>query len=523
MKVYKGDIITVNSRDDRFKYLVEDEGKIVYTGNELPQKYSDADVVDLGNGALLPTFVDTHGHFSSYAMLATTLKLDKCESNSEMIELIKERNRELPAKKTLLCFGASPKVKEEILISKKDIDPVVPNRNVVIICGDGHTAVMNSLADSKMPDVVHKTNGYDAENGWFMHESFMKAVDKILNVVSAADALQAFQEALDVYTESGFGLVCCESGTGFPLDLDIELVKWLYRGQNSGLQVRLFIQSYDIKKAKRRGITRLGGCFKCALDGSITSADAAFSEPYMGTDNNGILFYTDDELYEKIKAIHLAGLSYQMHAIGDRAVMQAARTYKRVLDEYPRENHRHGIIHATLVPDEAMDIIKKYNLQIIGQPIFMMLAAEHPEFMMGRLGEKRAEKAEPYNEFLNRGIMFSCSSDCPVSFPDGFSWINAMVNNPNEAHRVSLTQAIRCCTYNGYYNTFDEDKRGSLETGKIADMIIVDKSPYDIPADELDNIKVVSTILAGKTWKKENKRVLGTLIKGMFVGKEKKL
>lgn len=77
-------------------------------------------------------------------------------------------------------------------------------------------------------------------------------------------------------------------------------------------------------------------------------------------------------------------------------------------------------------------------------------------------------------------IVFSGSSDCPVTFPNGIEWIHRMVNNPNVPHRVDLANAIRVCTVNGYYNTFDDDLRGSLETGKIADMIILDKSPYDI-------------------------------------------
>lgn len=522
MTVFEGRIITADENNDIYRYLVEDGGIIVYVGNKLPAEYAGCPVKKVA-GALMPTFADAHGHFSSYAMLATTLKLDRAQSNDEIVSLIAQRDKELPRGKAMLCFGATPKVREGVLVSREEIDGAVPGRCVVIICGDGHSMVMNSAALAKMPASVLAMNGCDREHGWFMHESFMKGVDKLLRIIKPLDALQAFQDALDVYSDSGFGLVCCESGTGFPLDLDVELEKWLYRGQKSGLQMRIFIQSFDVKKALRRHIPRLGGCFACALDGSITSADAAFSEPYNGTDNTGILYYTDDDLYEKIKKIHLAGLAFQMHAIGDRAVSQAARVYKRILDEFPRDDHRHGIIDATLVPEEAMAIIEKYHIQIIGQPIFMKLAAEHPEFMFGRLGEKRAALAEPYNEFLRRSIHFCCSSDCPVSFPDGFSWIDAMVNNPNEAHRVSLDQAIRCCTWAAYYNTFDEKERGSLEPGKTADMMIADRDPYAVDPSELADIKVTDTYYAGRRWQKTDENVLRVIIRGMFTGRDKKL
>ena len=515
MTVYHGKIITVDRDNTLASYLAEDGGKILFVGDTLPDVYKNARVVELGGGAMMPAFADTHGHFTSYAMLAVTVKLNEAKSNAEMLEIMKAADKELPPKKTMLCFGASPKVAEGKLIEKSEIDAVMPERTVFIICGDGHTAVLNQKALDKMPKSVKKTNGYIGDKGWLMHECFYEAVDNILKVISVLDALQAFQGALDGYMEKGFGLVCCESGTGFPLDLDVELLKWFYRGQNRSAMMRIFIQSFDVKKAKRRNIDRLGGCFECALDGSITSSDCALSEPYEGTDNHGILYYTDDELYEKIKKVHLAGLAFQMHAIGDRAVMQAARTYKRILDEYPRENHRHGIIHATFVPDEAMQIIDDYKLQIIGQPGFIALSEQNFEFMYGQLGE-RVWVAEPHHEFIKRGIVFSGSSDCPVTFPDGISWIHWMVNNPNVPHRVDLTNAIRICTINGYYNTFDDDIRGSLEPGKIADMIILDKNPYDIAPEKIKDIRVVKTIIGGVEWQKENRNTLLTIIRGMF-------
>ncbi|OQA50105.1 MAG: N-substituted formamide deformylase precursor [Firmicutes bacterium ADurb.Bin300] len=522
LKVYHGSIITVDKNNSIKKYLVEDNGLIIFTGDTLPNEYKNAQCVELEGGALMPTFADSHGHFASYAMLATTVKLNKARSNTEIIEILKEADKSVPPKKTILCFGASPKVTEGRLIEKNEIDAVLSHRTVVIICSDGHCAVLNQRALDKMPEIVKKTNGYNGDTGILMHESFYKMVDNILKVISAFDALQAFQGALDTYMEKGFGLICAQGGTGFPLDLDVELLKWLFRGQKNGAQGRIFIQSFNIKKAKKRGIDRLGGCFECALDGSITSSDAALYEPYEGTDNRGILFHSDEELYDKIKNIHLAGMAFQMHAIGDRAVIQAARTYKKILEEYPRENHRHGIIHATFVPEEAMKIIEEYGIQIIGQPAFIELSEENYDFMYGKLGE-RVWIAEPHNEFIERGVNFSASSDCPVTFPDGLSWIHWMVNNPNTKHTVDLTNAIRVCTVNGYFSTFDEHNRGSLEVGKIADMVLLDKSPFEVAPSEIKDIKVLGTYFKGKQWSRENRNVIFTLLRGMLINKSAKL
>lgn len=519
MKVFKGAIITVDKTNRVANYLVEDGGKILYVGDKLPEEYRTEKVIEL-NGALLPAFADTHSHFASYAMLATTVKLGDCKSNEEIKEILRKAHQEYPAGKTMLCFGATPKVKEGRLIEKKEIDEIAPDRVVVIICGDGHTAVLNSLALSKMPKSLKEVRGYHFDTGIMNQEAFYEASSNLTKVVNKGDALKAFQDALDLYIESGFGIISAESGSGFPQDLDVELLKWIYRGQTSGVQMRLFIQSFDIKKAQKRGLPRLGGCFETALDGSLTSNDAAMKEPYEGGDNKGVLYYTDEELFQKLDRVNRAGLQIQMHAIGDAAVEQGAQMLKKALDAYPREDHRHGLIHVSFISDSAMKILEDYKIQVIGQPAFLELSMENYDFMYKLLGE-RVFVAEPHSEFVKRGIVFSASSDAPVTVPKPLNWIHWMVNNPNEPHRLSLTDAIRVCTYNGYYSTFDEKERGSLEVGKIADMIILDRNPYETESDKLKDIKVLKTYFGGKEFVKENKNMIKVILKGIINRKVK--
>lgn len=512
--IFHGNIISVDGKNGIYNYLVEEDGIISYVGNALPDKYKNLAVTELGDGALLPTFADTHGHFASFAMLAAAVKLEKVNSNAEKLEILKKADKETPKGKSLFCFGASPYVDEGRFLNAADIDSVVPDRAVAIVSTDGHTAVLNKAALKKMPKSIRNVDGY-GEDGVLGGECFYKVVDNMLKIISPLDGLQAFQAAFDDYSSKGFGIIAAESGIGMPLDLDVELLKWIYRGQDSGVQMRFFIQSFDVKKAKRRKLPRLGGCFETALDGSITSMDAALSEPYGGTDNCGKLFYDDETLYQKMKKVHDAGLDFQMHAIGDRAVLQAARTYKRILDESPRE-HRHGIIHATFVPDEAMDIIEKYHLQIQGQPAFIEMDLQYLDLLVERLGENRCYWAEPHSEFIKRGVLFSAGSDCPVTFPNAVSWIHWMVNNPNEKHRVDLTNAIRVVTYNGYAATRDEKQRGSLEVGKIADMVVLSQNPYDCAPENLKDISVLSTYYGGKKWSPGGKSIIGTILKGML-------
>jgi len=516
MKVFSGKIISVDKNNNVYKYLVEDNGKIVYVGNELPDIYKQEKLIELGNKVLIPSFVDTHSHFTSYAMLATTVKLDKLKSNKEIQEKLREEDSKLPKEKTMLCYGASPKVVEGRFIEKTEIDNVTSTRPVVIISSDGHTAILNEKALQKMPKKLASVRGYDYESGIMSQEAFYEVVASILRVIDIRDAIQAFQDALDIYVENGVGMICVACASGFPLDIDVELMRWLYQGQKSALQIRIFIQSFDVKKAKRRGIPRLGGCFETALDGSIASGDAAFTIPYEGTDDDhGRLYHTDEELYEHLTKVHKAGLQIQMHAIGDAAVNQATRILKKVIDENPRDDHRHGIIHASFVSPESMQIMKDYNIQVIGQPGFIEMSEANYEFMHSMLGD-RIFGAEPHNEFIHNGINFSASSDAPVTFPNPIGWIHWLVNNPNIPHRLSVAEALRVCTYNGYFSTFDEKDRGSLEIGKVADMVILSDDPFSVDPSNLIDIKVEKTYLAGKEFSRSKQSAVQAILKGIF-------
>lgn len=515
MRVFQGTIITVDKNNAICKYLVEDGGRIVYVGDELPEEYRYGRIIDLGEGALMPAFADTHSHFVSYAMLSTTIKLDKAASNTEIKEILAKADKEYPEGKTLLCFGATPKVAEGRLIEKKELaEAVKSKRAVVVICGDGHTCVLNDTALAKMPKSLAKLRGCHWDTGIMNQEAFYKAAGSLIKLISIRDALQAFQSAIDLYIAKGVGLICCECSQGFPFDIDVRLIKWIYKGQLSGIQMRLFVQSFNPKKAKKFGLPRLGGCFETAPDGSITSSDAALCAPYEGTDNKGVLYYTDAELYERIDKINRAGLQLQMHAIGDAAVEQGARILQKALDAYPRDDHRHALIHVSLISENAMNILQRYKIQVVGQPAFIGLSEENFDFMYSKLGE-RVYDAEPHSEFVKRGILFSASSDAPVTFPDPIRWVHWMVNNPNTKHRVLLADAIRVCTYNGYSSTFDEKVRGSLEEGKIADMIILDKNPFGVPQGEIKDIKVLSTYLGGREFRPDSESIYKTIMRGV--------
>ena len=205
-----------------------------------------------------------------------------------------------------------------------------------------------------------------------------------------------------------------------------------------------------------------------------------------------------------------------MHAIGDRAFDQATKALKAALDDYPRNDHRHGIIHDCLPTDEGIKICHEYGLLMPVQSAFINWKQEPDEYLISILGEERANRLNPLKTFVNNGIIVSCGSDAPCTSPDPIVWMDKAINNKTES--VSIQDALRMCTYNGYYTTFDEKERGSLEAGKIADMVILSDNPYEMDQINIGKLKVEELILAGNKYESCKRGVGSAILDGLLRG-----
>ena len=516
MKCYKGAILSVNARDEIFRWLVEDQGRIVYVGNELPEQYSGAEVVDLGGRALIPSFVDTHQHFASFAIFHSGLNVMEASSNEEIAAMVADFRARSGKEKTLIAFGASPySVKERRLISREELDRVCPDKEIMVVKYDGHACIVNSMLLKRIDAKVKGLRGYHPDTGEMNQEAFFKVSDAITGSLSVVDLFSKMQEAADYEAAQGIGEVHTVSGVGFVANLDITTEKLFAKSLSNGFQVRVFPQSMDTSVATSRKLPRIGGCFECALDGCFGSQDAAMNEPYTdGT--SGVLYYSDEKVTEFCKKANRAGLQIEMHAIGDKAFDQATRCLKAALDDFPRKDHRHGIIHDCLPTEEGIRICREYGIQMPVQSAFINWKQEPDEYLESLMGKERTSRLNPIRTFADNGIVVSLGSDAPCTDPNPIVWIDRCVNNPVESERVSIQQALRMATFNGYYAAFDEKERGSLEAGKVADMVILSANPYEIPVEEIKNLKVETLLLAGQPYRSAKEGVLKAACRGMF-------
>lgn len=516
MKVYEGTILTVDANDSVAHYLVEDGGKIVFVGDELPAQYAAAPVEQLGTRALCPAFVDTHEHLASFATFNAGLNVMNARSNAEIVEMVREFAQRCKSK-TLVAFGASPySVSDGRLLSREELDSACANKPVFMVKYDGHACVVNTALLKLIDDKVKRLRGYHPETGEMNQEAFFAVSDYITGSLSIPELISNIQSAMDYLAGKGIGMVHSVSGVGFTGNLDISLERWVGKSAQSGFQVRVFPQPMDVSVAQKNKLPRIGGCFESALDGCFGSHDASMIEAYIDDiGGNGVLYYTDEKVTEFCKAANRAGLQIEMHAIGDKAFDQAARALKAALDDYPREDHRHGIIHACLPTAEGLEICKQYKIQFPMQTSFIDWPQEPDSYLASIMGEERDRALNPLRTYWDAGIVISAGSDAPCTDPDPILWMQRACNHSVPEQSLTIQEALRMCTYNGAWTSFDEHERGSLEAGKIADMVVLSENPYTMQTADLGDLRVEQLYLQGKLYQKQSQGFVAAVVRGM--------
>jgi len=515
MKVYNGTIITCDKDNTVYQYLVEDQGRIVFVGNELPEKYSGANQVKLAARSLIPSFGDSHLHLAAFATFEAGLNI----RNSESIEAIKDAISAHAAKtndKVIMGFGLSANsVREKRLLTKEDIDHVCPDRPVFIVKYDGHAAVVNTKMIENLPKKIKQLRGFNTETGIMHQEAFFAITDYVTFSVSLYKTLKNLFHAVDLLAKQGIGMIHSSAGVGFMFDLDIDLERFLARGLQNPFQIRVFFQTMRIEKVIKRKLSRIGGCFETALDGCFGTEDAAMNIPYLNDyTNSGILFYTDQQVIDFAKRANRAGLQIALHAIGDAAFDQAVKAFEACLDDHSRDDHRHTIIHACLPTEKSLEKCADLGIAIAAQPSFLMWKQEPYEYLFSILGS-RIDQFYPFKQMIDMGIMISGGSDAPCTYPDPIFGIYAACNHYVPGFSVSIEEALKMFTYNVAWATFDEKERGSLETGKKADMVILNKNPLQMEKKDILDLSAEELYLNGKKYV-ENQSTCRFLLKGIL-------
>ena len=511
--LHNGKVITIDAELSLASAVAISGTDIVAVGGEeLFDSYRSANTVDLDGQVLMPGFIDSHTHLRGQPQ--RYIDLTKTRSIEELKGQVSDKVTELGAGEWITGYGWSEDVMAELRRPlRRDLDEAAPENPVLLTRAGGHSAVANSMA-LRQAEVTATTaqpkNGVieKDENGE-LNGVIRERQDIISRLIPEPTDEDVRDNLIAILKEQlSLGITSFTHATGsieaYP---EWEYIYSLHRGSLPRGSIQVFWEDPDAMAAfgKKTGDgdehLRVGP-IKIFVDGGFTGPAAFTKEPYKGeTDYRGTLSLTLDELTKTISDAHAAGWQFGIHAIGDAAIELTIDELAAALDESPRNDHRHYLNHFTVMPSaESMDKMAAYDIAITQQPNFTYtLDGRYSAYLDG----DRLEHNNPLRTPMNHGVHVAISSDIlPIGPMVG---IYAAVTRKGmsgrvfgEEEKLTVMEALRGYTLYGAWLSFEEDRKGSIEPGKLADMIVLDQDILTIEPDHIMDINVEQTWLGGK-------------------------
>jgi predicted amidohydrolase YtcJ len=523
--LFNGKIVTV---DDAFairEAIAMSNGRIVAIGsNDLRTRYPRARAIDLRGRMVMPGFHDTHIHLRGQSRRYIDLR--ETTSIKQLQQQIREKARELGPGEWITGGGWDEyHFAEQRKPVRGDLDAAAPNNPVVLVRAGAHSSVGNSkaLALAKIDkstqdpprgliekDASGEPNGVIRERSDLymsmvppdkpadVRESLLKEVSDqlqhgITSVIQAGASVDpavvgSYAEWERLYTTYGTDLPRAYMQIGYP-----------DRDAKAGAER---LEAFGKKSGDGDDRLRVGSIGEMAADGGFTGPTAWVAEDYKGQPGfRGRAFFTPEQIHANIEAGHLMGWQFGIHAIGDAAIMMTVDAIDKVLKAHPREDHRHYLCHFTVMaPESTMKTMAADKIHIAQQPNFIYnLEGRYVDALEGkRLATNNAIKTP-----IDHGIFMAFGSDnLPIGPMVGLyaavtrKGQSGKVYGPDEA--VSMKDAITMYTRNGAFLTREEKIKGTLEVGKLADMIVLPQDLLTIAPDKILDQKVDMTIIGGK-------------------------
>lgn len=545
-----GRIVTVD-KDDTVAEAVACKGeKIIKVGTSDEIKAytgKHTKVIDLGGKLVTPGFVDTHVHFSSGGRRVRTVDLRYVRSMEALIEELRKKAETLPEGRWVEGYGYNEsKLKEKRYPNRYDLDKASTDHPISVTRQGGHDGIrVNSLGlelagiskdtpDPEPPSFIER----DPETGEPLGNLREEGAKPVLDLIAAEPVItrEEMKEGL-VKTDRLFlswGITSIQE-PGAPMDFIPMYQELLNEGRlhvrNSFLIAAPTLgRSYDRNERYQLAVdlsveagymTHFGdnhlkfAGIKLGHDGSMSAGNCAVYEPYLNyptPDNIGVVHgYTNEELGDGralaefspiVVKLHNAGMRCGIGAIGDRGIDFFLDAIEAAHRQNPRKGARHSLEHCSLPTKEALERMKRMDVTSSTSVGFgWELGDQHRGFM----GMERMKRYMPMKSFKEMGIVASGNADWPVCSANPMEGIHVCVNRTSETGQdlskvqaIGVMDAIRVYTWNGAYITFEEDVKGSIEPGKLADFAVLDTDILACDPAEIVKTKVLMTIVDGR-------------------------
>ncbi|MFD2532632.1 amidohydrolase [Gracilimonas halophila] len=503
-----------------FETMIIENGKIVDVGGSELSENPSGEIIDLEGKTVLPGLIDAHGHVMGLGYQELNVNLSGIETLEATLDTIKAYAEANPELEWIQGRGWNQTLWEENEFpTAADLDEVVDDRPVWLTRVDGHAAWANTKA-MELAGISRETP--DPQGGKVIRDRagnatgvFIDAAENYINQIvpepTEVEMELALEKALEQMARMGLTSVH-DAGMGvetWNLYKDFadagKMTTRIYamiRGTGSAfdeLSENGPINSYANDRLALRSV-------KISADGALGSRGAAMKEPYSDDPGNrGLLFYDQEELNEMVMKSVGNGYQTNIHAIGDRANDVVLNAFENAKEEYGDQGLRHRVEHAQIV--SLQDIPRFVELDLIAS-MQATHATSDKNMAEDRVGPDRIKGGYAWQKFLDQGTIIANGSDFPVEHSNPFYGLYSSVTRqdhegnppggwyPEEA--LSREETLRSFTIDAAYAAHQEDILGTLEAGKWADFVVIDRDFFEVPAIEIWQTNVLETWVAGE-------------------------
>ncbi len=532
-----GSIVTIDDKNPIAEAVAIKDGRIVAVGKKdviLKLKGEKTTLVDLQGKTLLPGFVDAHGHCLMTGIQAMSANLlpppDHTVHDIASLQAELRKYAETPvAKKYQFIIGYAyddAQLKEQRHPTRHDLDQVSKEWPVICVHQSGHLGAVNSkglelagvTADSKNPagGLIRREADGKTPNGVFEESAWWATAAKVLPKLGAAELESIALAGQKFYAKYGYTMAQEGRSNGMADATWIRLAEkkqmlidvasypdMTFPGATDSLAGPWFSKTY-----KNR--FRVAGV-KLSFDGSPQGKTAYLSQPYLipphGTapGYRGYPAMPDEEAAKLVLQCYEKGWQFLVHCSGDTASDVMIASVREAQKKHGKDPLRRDVmIHCHTVRDDQLDAMKELGIfpSMFGMHCFYW-GDWHRDSV---LGNDRAERISPAGSALRRGMLFSQHHDSPIAYPSASRILHAVVTRRTRSgdilgagQRIPVDVALKSVTLWAAYQHFEENIRGSIEVGKLADFVVLDKNPLAVPEGLLTELKVLETIKDGKT------------------------
>ena len=515
--LYNANIHTQDAQHPRAQAIIIRDNTIIAVGdNSLMQRLSsNAHMIDLGGRCVIPGLIDAHLHAEWIALGLKNIDAET-PTLAELLQRVADRAAITPKNQWIRGHGWNQNVWGGAFPTKADLDRVAPEHPVYLTAKSGHAGWANTLGLKLAGITSHTPNPANGEivrdehgepTGVFFEDA-MDLISQVIPQESAQVVADAMRDMLPLMHRAGLTGVHDFDGAR-------ALQAWQMLKENGALNLRVSktipvaLLPHAIALGLRSGFgddwLRINSV-KSFADGALGPQTALMIEPYEGsTHNRGIVVTDKEELFENVRQASAAGLSSTIHAIGDKATHDVLDVFAMIRGEETSTRLRHRIEHVQLLHPDDFNRLGQLNVIASMQPIH----ATSDMLIADKFWGPRSAGAYAWRTQLNAGATLAFGSDAPVESFNPFWGIHAAVTRRRTdgspapdgwypEQRLTVEEAVRGFTMGAAYASYDEQRKGSLTTGKLADLIVLDRDIFTIEPQAIADTQVLATMIDGR-------------------------